>query len=133
MVRAVLADAAIGTTWTRSDFEEAFIVFCDDQGFERPRMNHRVDAITVDGIWIEPGIVVELDPFSTHGSRASFETDRLRDRYLQVRALRPIRVTPRELMRAPERLAGDLLALGVPLRKQRRASASPRRAQAPSR
>jgi very-short-patch-repair endonuclease len=47
---------------------------------------------------------VELDVFETHGSRRSFEQDRLRQEDLKLAGVELIRVTGRRLEREPDRV-----------------------------
>ena len=55
----------------------------------------------VDLYWPEPKLVVELDGFQFHRSRAAFETDRRRDAKLAAAGLRVIRVTWLQLQHEP--------------------------------
>jgi very-short-patch-repair endonuclease len=47
---------------------------------------------------------LEFDGWSTHSSRAPFESDRLKDAALQLAGERVLRVTGRQLRRRPEAL-----------------------------
>jgi len=51
----------------------------------------------VDFHWPEARLVVELDGFHVHGSRAAFERDRRRDQVLAAAGILVIRVTGRQL------------------------------------
>jgi very-short-patch-repair endonuclease len=57
-------------------------------------------------------VVVELDSWEYHGTRAAFERDRRRDRILVAAGWRPLRVTWRDLDE-PGALEGELRAVGV--------------------
>jgi very-short-patch-repair endonuclease len=48
------------------------------------------------------GVIVELDGYAFHSSRAAFERDRVRDAELQMRGYRIIRITWRRLTEEPE-------------------------------
>jgi very-short-patch-repair endonuclease len=65
----------------------------------------------LDFLWREARVVVELDGYATHGTRAAFEDDRARDRLLLASGLRPVRVTWRHLHDDAARLERDLRAL----------------------
>jgi very-short-patch-repair endonuclease len=55
--------------------------------------------------------MVELDGYAVHGTRRSFEGDRERDRLLQARGWRVIRLTWRQLRDDPAAVARDLRVL----------------------
>jgi hypothetical protein len=54
---------------------------------------------------------VELDGYETHGTRAAFESDRARDRALQVAGWRVCRVTWRQLHERPAAVVSELSVL----------------------
>ena len=56
-------------------------------------------------------VIVELDGFAFHKSRAQFETDRRRDAKLQVAGYRVLRVTQQRLQNEPEAVLAELRAL----------------------
>jgi very-short-patch-repair endonuclease len=87
---------------TRSDLERAFLQLCDKAGLPRPDVNTTVGAYEVDALWSEQRLVVELDGYGTHGSRRSFENDRVRDAALLEAGYRTLRVTGLRLEREPE-------------------------------
>jgi len=100
-IRDLLASGAIGRNVTRRDLELRFLGFLDEAGLPRPRVNAKVDLPDrpreVDGLWADRRLVVELDGYATHGTRAAFEEDRARDRALQAAGYRVVRITWRQL------------------------------------
>jgi very-short-patch-repair endonuclease len=78
----------------------------------RPLTNVVVHGYEVDLYWPEHRLVVEVDGFAYHSTRAAFEHDRLRDARLQAHGLRVSRVTWRQIAGTPEallvRLAGAI-------------------------
>jgi very-short-patch-repair endonuclease len=110
-IRALLDDDAYVT---RSEFEERLLALVDAAGLQRPLANVTVHLggrfIEVDFAWPEHRVVVELDGHASHGTRASFEEDRARDRALVAAGWRVIRITWRQLRDEPERIAADLRA-----------------------
>jgi hypothetical protein len=64
---------------TRSEFEDAFLAFCDRFGFPRPKVNVEVNGHEVDAFFEAEGVIVEMDSWDFHQDRASFENDRNRD------------------------------------------------------
>ena len=81
---------------------------------EPPEANVRVGAHEVDFLWRAERLVVEVDGYAFHSSRASFERDRLRDSELQAAGLRVLRVTWRQIVDDPMMLVARLAqALGA--------------------
>ena len=60
-------------------------------------------------MWPERRLIIELDGWAYHRTRAQFEEDRRRDRHLAAKGWRVIRVTWRDLDE-PGRLAAELAA-----------------------
>jgi very-short-patch-repair endonuclease len=87
---------------TRSDLERAFLQLCANAGLPKPQVNARLGAYEVDVVWSDQRLVVELDAYGTHGSRRSFESDRIRDATLLQAGYRTLRVTGLRLEREPE-------------------------------
>ena len=96
---------------TRSGLERLFVEICDRADLPRPAMNLFVAGYEVDAAWLDRGLVVEVDSFEFHRTRAAFETDRRRDAALQREGLRVFRVTDRRLEEDPAGIAQDLRAL----------------------
>jgi hypothetical protein len=111
-VRAVLATPGAGIT--RNDIEERFLGLLDRAGLPRPATNVplRLGArfIEPDCMWRDERLIVELDGYGTHHTRAAYENDRARDRELTASGWRVMRVTWRQLDDEPEAVARDLRA-----------------------
>jgi very-short-patch-repair endonuclease len=88
--------------FTRSEAEERFLVLIRAGGLPVPGVNVRVGGHEVDFLWRKEALVVEVDGFEFHSSRAAFERDRLRDAGLQAAGFRVIRVTWRQLTEQSE-------------------------------
>lgn len=114
-IRRVLAAGRIGATLTRSELEERFLAFLDAHGLPRPEINVWLETsagwFEVDCLWRRDRVIVELDGYAHHGTRAAFERDRARDRALQATGWRVVRLTWRQLDEAPRRVAAELRAL----------------------
>ena len=114
-LRAALESLFGGVSVTRSGPETDFLAFVLQRGLPRPQLNawlHLGDRhIQVDALWMPQRVIVELDTFATHGQSASFESDRARDRSLQVLGFQVIRITDRALAEDPDGLERDLRAL----------------------
>ena len=88
--------------FTRSEFETAFFEAVLGAGLPRPRVNFSLAGIEVDLYWPEQRLVVELDVFETHGTRESFEEDRLRQEELLLEGIATTRVTGPRFAREPD-------------------------------
>jgi hypothetical protein len=111
-IRAILDEASIGAGVTRSELEDRFLAFVDARGLPRPELNALVEIegrrFEVDCLWRAEGVVVELDGHASHATRATFESDRARDRALAAVGLRVARITWRQLHREPDEIETDL-------------------------
>jgi very-short-patch-repair endonuclease len=83
---------------TRSELEREFLALVEAAGLPLPATNYVVGAYELDAYWPAAGVAVELDTYGTHGSRASFESDRERDAELAAVGVTVIRVTQRRLL-----------------------------------
>jgi hypothetical protein len=64
--------------FTRSEFESLVFEAILAAGLPTPRVNFNLAGIEVDLYWPDHRFAVELDLYETHGTRESFEEDRLR-------------------------------------------------------
>jgi very-short-patch-repair endonuclease len=103
--------------FTRSGLETRFLELVREAGLPEPAMNHVVDGFELDAYWEAERFVVELDVYETHGSRAAFERDRIRQEDLLLLGIGMTRVTGSRLKREPERVIARVEAL---LRQRRR-------------
>ena len=112
------------TTWartlldlaaTRSELEDRFLAFVDRAGLPRPEVNAALQLadgwIEADCLWRAPRLVVELDGYTSHATRAAFDHDRARDRTLQAAGWRVVRITWRHLTHDPTTLTAQLREL----------------------
>jgi Transcriptional regulator, AbiEi antitoxin len=82
-----------GRNPTRSPFEDDFIAFCERYDLPRPETNVRVAGHTVDALFREQRLIVELDSWEFHQDRDAFETDRARDADTLAAGYRTLRIT----------------------------------------
>jgi hypothetical protein len=119
-LRAILARGELGATVTRSELEDRFLAFVEEASLPRPEVNAVLTctggSVEVDCLWRDRRLVAELDGQATHGTRAAFERDRVRDRLLQADGWRVVRITWRALHEDRGRLAVDLTRLLDPRR-----------------
>lgn len=102
--------AAIDGELVRSEREREFVRWLRSRHLPVPSMNHPVGAYTVDGLWEDAGLILEIDTYGTHGTPHSFEDDRVRDAFAAANGLRTIRVTPRRWREDGDRLERDIRA-----------------------
>jgi hypothetical protein len=88
--------------FTRSGLERRFLEVIETAGLAVPSMNVFVAGHEIDAWWDGERFGVELDVYETHGSRLSFEEDRVRDDELLLAGIETIRVTGPRLDREPD-------------------------------
>lgn len=105
--------------FTRSELERSFVDAVEGAGLPQPATGWNEVGYELDVFWPEQRFAVELDVFETHGSRESFEADRLRQEELKLAGIELVRITGRRFEREPrrvlERLARLLEARGAEL------------------
>ena|SRR5579872_65971 len=90
---------------TRSEPENAFRALIVDYDLPRPQVNVDLHGELVDFYWPHARLVVEVDSYGFHKSRAKFEDDRRRDQKLQLAGERVLRFTDRQIESEPEKSA----------------------------
>jgi very-short-patch-repair endonuclease len=109
-------DALLSEQWRpypemRSELERLFYELCRNAGLPPPAMNVIVAGFEVDAVWPDHKLIVELDGYAFHRTRAAFERDRLRDAALQTAGYRVLRATYRRLSYEPDAVIGAIRAL----------------------
>jgi very-short-patch-repair endonuclease len=80
------------------------------KGLPAPSMNLNVLGYEIDAYWEPERFAVELDVYETHGSRAAFERDRLRQEDLKLKGVESIRITGPRLDREPQAIVARVAA-----------------------
>lgn len=93
---------------TRSQFEDAFLAFCERHGLPRPKVNTIVAGREVDAYFEVERLIVELDGWDFHSSRLSFEDDRARDANALVLGVPTLRITWDRMTETPAQEAHRL-------------------------
>lgn len=96
--------------FTRKEAERRMQRLTTDAGLPQPRCNHKLLGKEVDFYWPENGVVVEVDGYQFHGHRSAFERDRKKDQLLTAAGYTVIRVTWRQLLHEPLRVAAVISA-----------------------
>jgi very-short-patch-repair endonuclease len=95
---------------TRSEAERRMVALIRSADLPPPRTNARVGRYEVDMVWQRERLIVEVDGFAYHHTRAAFERDRARDAELQARGYRVIRITWRHMETRPHTVIARLAA-----------------------
>lgn len=107
-LRMALARHSPQLARTLSVLEERFLALCEGRGFPVPEVNARLAGMTVDALWREQRVVVELDGYAAHGTRAAIERDRHREVDLRAHGYRVLRYTWEQVTEQADRVAADL-------------------------
>jgi hypothetical protein len=105
---------------TLSVLEERFLALCESSGITLPEVNETICGLRVDALWREQRLIVELDGYAAHGSRAAIERDRRRELTLRSAGNVVLRYTWEQVTEQPEQVVADLrlalsaTSLGVP-------------------
>ncbi len=84
---------------------------CTHHGLPTPEVNARIAKLEVDFLWRERRLIVETDGYRYHRGRAAFEGDRARDLRLRTLGYEVIRLSCRQVVDEPERVADALRPL----------------------
>jgi hypothetical protein len=87
--------------FTRSQFEQRFFEGVTQAGLPQPATNFVEAGFELDVYWPEQRFAVELDVYGTHGTRAAFERDRMRQEDLKLAGIEMTRVTDVRFHREP--------------------------------
>ena len=100
---------------THSELEELLFGLCREVGLPKPETNVWITleggAVRVDFLWRAERLIVETDGWASHGTRRAFETDRRRDRRLQLAGWQVVRFTWRDLLEHPSEVVATLTGL----------------------
>jgi very-short-patch-repair endonuclease len=89
----------------------AFLALCRRHHLPTPIVNAPIGSVTVDFLWPDRGLIVELDGYRAHGGRAAFEEDRRRDVELRLQGYEVLRFTWRQIAERPAEAVAALRRL----------------------
>jgi predicted transcriptional regulator of viral defense system len=97
---------------TREEFERRGFEVLAHAGLGRPAVNVLIEVgseqLEVDFCWPDRRLIVEFDSWEFHKTRAAFERDRRRDQLLRAAGWTVVRITWRQLTRAPHEVVAAL-------------------------
>jgi hypothetical protein len=96
---------------TKLELERLFLTVCREAGIPLPACNVWVEGYEVDAHWPGTSLIVELDSWKFHRTRAAFERDRARDLHLKLKEYNVLRITWRQLTERPREVIRTLRAL----------------------
>lgn len=99
---------------TRSHLERAFLDLLIAHGLKVPIFNHPVGLTTVDGLYADEGIVVELDGVAGHSGQRRILRDHRRDLHRRSDGLTTLRYHYAQVVGEPGVVARDLQRAGIP-------------------
>lgn len=108
LLRRLLADLGDEPPPTAIEIERLFLELVRTFGLPYPVVNAYVGELQVDFHWPAYRLIVETDGGATHGHAIAFHRDRDRDLYLQGLGWRVIRLSWRQMVDDPDRVAAVL-------------------------
>ena len=93
---------------TRSELEILLLTCCQSHGLPMPKTNVFVHGHLVDALWPDQHVVVEVDGWPGHRTRAQLERDHQRDLELRAAGYIVLRYTWRQLSGTPAVVAEDV-------------------------
>jgi len=95
----------------RSKLEKLALARIRAAGLPEPQCNVYVDGILVDFYWPEADLVVEIDSYTFHGGKPSFEQDRRRDTIHTLAGRRTLRPTAHRIEHEPDAVISEISRL----------------------
>jgi hypothetical protein len=92
----------------RSELERRFLELCEREGIPPPAVNVLVADHVVDCLWPAERLVVELDGFAYHRTRAAHDRDHERDTALAIAGFHVLRFSWSQVCDRPETVAAAL-------------------------
>lgn len=103
-----LLESERGPGFSRSEAERRMLALIRSAGLPEPRRNARIHGFEVDFLWPDLQLVVEVDGYTYHSGRASFERDRARRAELGTIGIEAIPFTWRQVDGRPHWVVAQL-------------------------
>jgi len=114
-LRAALGSKGIDVDRTKTPLERRFLALCRKEGMAEPAVNEWMripgEEMQCDFVWHRERIVVEVDGWETHRTKAAFENDRRRDRLLRLHGWEVVRFTWDDVTKQPAHVIDVLRAM----------------------
>ncbi len=94
----------------RSRYERDLIHLCEAAGIPIPELNAKIGSMTVDAVWWEQRVIVEIDGHGGHRTKAQIERDRRRELHARRHGFTLIRYYGEQLTDERELVSNDILA-----------------------
>ena len=107
-LRAALGEYMPELASTLSELEDRFLELVAAAGLPLPEVNVTVGGLMVDCLFLEAGLVVELDGHRYHANPAASEEDRDREMRLRELGYRVVRYTWQQVTTTPTAVLADL-------------------------
>lgn len=107
-LRAALAVHRPELAQTRSGLERLLFELCEAHRLPLPKLNVYRHGWLVDAVWDEHRLVVEVDGYKGHRTKAQLESDHQRDLELRARGYTVLRYTRRQLTQTPDVVAAEI-------------------------
>ncbi len=114
--------------FTRSPPERGLVRLLRQAGLDPPFTNYPVLGYEADAVWPDLKVCVEMDSAAFHTSPKELDADRARDQRLEDAGWRVVRVTARQLNRAPQRVVARVAGKLAEARAERLLSGAALRA-----
>ncbi len=98
---------------TRSELERLFLAFCQEHGLPMPQMNVYVEGHLVDAYWSQQRVIVEVDGYRGHRTKAQLHSDHQRDLHLRAAGYVVLRYTWRQIVHEADAVARDLIRYSI--------------------
>jgi very-short-patch-repair endonuclease len=92
----------------RSKDERQLVYLCESGGIPVPELNARVGRMTVDAMWSEQRVIVEIDRHRGHRTKAQVERDRRRELHARRHGFMMIRYYGEQLFDECQLVQGDI-------------------------
>jgi very-short-patch-repair endonuclease len=96
---------------SRSPFEDHFRPWRKRYNVPEPQYNVPIGPYEADIYYVVERVIVELDGWDFHRTKAAFENDRERDAYMLARGIVTVRITRARFEHAPAREAARLIQI----------------------
>jgi len=99
---------------TRSALERAFVRLLEKHGLKMPAINHPQGRATVDALYHDERVAIELDGVKGHRGQRRILRDHRRDLHRRADGYLPLRYHYTQISRDQDLVIADLIRAGIP-------------------